>query len=136
MTNKELAEELGTTPGTIHYHLRQLLDEGFLLPEEPRRGRRGSREQPYRATGKSWGLGGVPGGDRALRQAGVEELLAVPAEDLVELARLGLTLPRDELDEVLRRINAVLEDAKRASREAGPGHEDVTLFFAAHRRRA
>jgi DNA-binding transcriptional ArsR family regulator len=136
LTNKELATKLGTTPGTIHYHLRQLMAEGFLRAEEPRPGPRGSREQPYRATGKSWEIGMAPGGVTALRAAGVEELLAAPEQDLLRLTRLGLTLPRDELDDVLRRIELILEEAKNASRDGEPGLEDVTIFLGAHRRQS
>lgn len=132
LTNKQLAAKLDTTPGTIHYHLRQLVAEGFLVAAEPRPGPRGSREQPYRATGKSWEIGAAPGGEIALRQAGVEELLAVPEHDLLSLVRLGLTLPRDELEQVLQRIELVLEEAKRASREGEAGLENVTIFLAAH----
>jgi predicted ArsR family transcriptional regulator len=141
-TNKELAEQLGTTPGTIHYHLRPLVAEGFLRAETPRPGPRGSREQPYRATGKSWEIGGTADTGRALRQVGAEELLATEDDDVVSLARLGVSLPQDELTAVLERIHAVLEEAKARTHElatsGGDGSttaadEPVTLLFAAHR---
>ena len=137
MTNKELAETLGTTPGTIHYHLRPLVAEGFLRAEEPRPGPRGSQEQPYRATGKSWEVAGDEDSSAVLRQVGVEEVMAAAPEDLLELGRLGLTLPEDELIDLLERLQVWLEDAKSRSRVAEPegdaSLERVTVFVAVHR---
>lgn len=137
MTNKELAGTLGTTPGTIHYHLRSLVAEGFIRAEEPRPGPRGSREQPYRATGKSWEVAGDEDSSAVLRQVGVEEVMSAAPEDLLELGRLGLTLPEDELTELLERLQAWLEDAKSRSRLAEPEDdtslERVTVFVAVHR---
>lgn len=137
MTNKQLAETLGTTPGTIHYHLRPLVAEGFLRAEAPRPGPRGSREQPYRATGKSWEVAGDDDSSSVLRQVGVEEVMSAAAEDLLELGRLGLTLPEDELTELLEELHAWLEDAKSRSRLAAPEDdtslERVTVFVAVHR---
>jgi GTPase len=54
LTNKELAVRLGRNPATVLHHVRTLVDTGFLEALPPRRGTRGSREVPYRATGKSW----------------------------------------------------------------------------------
>src|SRR4051794_41652270 len=54
LTNKELAARLGRNPATVLHHVRTLVDTGFLVAQPPRRGTRGSREVPYRATGKSW----------------------------------------------------------------------------------
>jgi DNA-binding transcriptional ArsR family regulator len=140
-TNKELAAVLDTTPGTIHYHLKPLLAQGFLRAEEPRPGPRGSTEQPYRSTGKSWQLSGTPEGSRTLRQAGVEELLAAPEEDLLSLTRLGMTLAPDDVEELARRLEELVETFAARSRTAitGPdraapeGAESVALFVALHR---
>ena len=41
-------------PGHVLHHVRTLVDTGFLAAGPARRGTRGSREVPYRATGKSW----------------------------------------------------------------------------------
>src|SRR3954466_2542635 len=54
LTNKEIAARLGRNPATVLHHVRTLVDTGFLAPGEERRGARGAREVPYRATGKSW----------------------------------------------------------------------------------
>ena len=55
-TNKQIAARLGELPGTTLHHLRVLTEAGFLEALPPRVGRRGAREVPYRATGKSWVL--------------------------------------------------------------------------------
>ncbi len=136
MTNKELAEVLDTTPGTIHYHLRPLVEEGFIDPQEPRPGPRGSREQPYRATGKSWEIGGDPTNAQVLRDVGVQELMAAAEDDVVELARLGLTLRPDDLRGLTERLHELLEEAKERSLDASTVDDEVervALFVAIHR---
>lgn len=109
-TNKELADSLEANPGTVLYHVRQLLDQGFLHADEPRPGPRGSREQPYRSTGKSWSLDG--GHDRApaLRQVMADELLRAGDDDQITLSRLGLTLGPEEVEELVARLAALLEE--------------------------
>lgn len=54
LTNKQVADRLGIDPGSALHHIRTLVGTGFLAPLPMRRGRRGARERPYRATGKSW----------------------------------------------------------------------------------
>src|SRR5688500_5107310 len=56
LTNKEIAARLQANPATVLHHVRTLVSTGFLVPQEERRGPRGSREVPYRSTGKSWEL--------------------------------------------------------------------------------
>src|SRR5215475_15202282 len=56
LTNKEIATRLETNPATTLHHVRRLVAAGFLAPQPERRGARGAREVPYRATGKSWTL--------------------------------------------------------------------------------
>jgi DNA-binding transcriptional ArsR family regulator len=140
-TNKQLAEALGTTPGTIHYHLKQLVAQDFLRPEDPRPGPRGSTEQPYRSTGKSWQLSGTAEGARLLLQVGADEVAAAPADDVIHLTRLGLTLPADELRELDERLQGLVEEFAERSRtspsrsadELPDDADSVTLFVALHR---
>lgn len=139
-TNKELAQLIETTPGTIHYHLRALVAEGFLVAEEPRPGPRGSREQPYRATGKTWEVAGTPSTGQALRRVATEELLAAADDDVLDLSRLGLTLPREELERFSARLQQLLDETKARSQrfldaaDAAPDDlESVTVFLAVHR---
>jgi DNA-binding transcriptional ArsR family regulator len=140
-TNKELAEALGSTPGTIHYHLKPLVAEGFLQPETPRPGPRGSVEQPYRPTGKSWELSGTPRGARTILEVGVDELEAARAEAIVHLTRLGLTLRPADVEELDTRLGHLVEEfaGRSLSRPDAPVEhlpEDAasfTLFVALHR---
>ncbi len=137
MTNKELAEALDTTPGTIHYHLRPLVAQGFLEPLAPRSGPRGSREQPYRATGRSWELAGSAATLSALSTVAADELLAAAPEHVVALTRLGLRLTGEERDRLVQRLSAVLEDALATSREraavpdgSSAARREVTVLVA------
>jgi DNA-binding transcriptional ArsR family regulator len=140
-TNKELAEALGSTPGTIHYHLKPLVTEGFLHPEKPRPGPRGSVEQPYRSTGKSWELSGTPRGARTILEVGVDELEAARAEAVVHLTRLGLTLRPADVEELDTRLGLLVEEfAGRSLTRPGSSADDrpadaasFTLFVALHR---
>ena len=113
-TNKELAAALGTTPGTIHHHLRPLIEQGFLAPQPPRPGPRGSTEQPYLATGRSWELAGNPQAADALRRVAADEVAGTAGEELVTLTRVGLSLPAEELEALLARIGALIDAAVRS----------------------
>jgi predicted ArsR family transcriptional regulator len=141
LTNKELAERLGTTPGTIHYHLRPLVEQSFLRAEPSRPGPRGSREQPYRATGKSWAISGSPDTTVALRQVAADELLAAVDGDVVALTRLGVTLPTEQRDELVRRLQELVEEFHARSLDdraaaAELGADPVTVLLAVLRQRA
>ena len=128
LTNKEIAERLNRNPATILHHVRTLLATGFLVADSERRGTRGAREVPYRATGKSWYMS-TPVGSGALVDAFVAEASQVPAEQ-IEAWRLGLRLNAQHREELERRLGAVLEEF--AGREADPEGEDVSVFVALH----
>jgi DNA-binding transcriptional ArsR family regulator len=146
-TTKQLADALGVSPGTIHHHLRPLVEQGFLVALEARRGARGAREQPYRATGRSWEVSATAASTEALRSVAAEELLGAGPDELVTLARLGLWLRPEELEEVAARVQAVVDDLaateRRRSDEAASGaaaasedREHVRLLVAITRGRA
>lgn len=135
-TNKELAELLDSTPGTIHYHLRPLVEQGFLQPEEVRPGPRGSRQQPYRATGRSWEVAGDRGTTAALVEASLDEIGAVGDDRVVAVSRLGLSLPPGEVATFVAEVGALLDRAAARSRSREPGRGDeerVAVFFAVTR---
>lgn len=144
-TTKQLADALGVSPGTIHHHLQPLVEQGFLAALEPRRGARGSREQPYRATGRSWEVSATAASTEALRSVAAEELLGAGPEDLVVLARLGLWLRPAELQEVAAELQALVDDLaasqRRRSEEVAGGapdgddREHVRLLLAITRER-
>ncbi|MFC6090343.1 winged helix-turn-helix domain-containing protein [Saccharothrix sp. BKS2] len=115
LTNKQLAERLGRDPGTVLYHVRQLVAAGFLEVGEVRAGAGGALEKPYRSTDRSWWLDGPLGDDgppapMAPLQAFQEELAEAGPESVRTYARFALHLSPEELAELDRRISAVLDE--------------------------
>lgn len=115
LTNKQLADRLGHDPGTVLYHLRQLLAAGFLEPAEIRTGVSGALEKPYRSTGRSWNL------DTALHTAGPdgplaplaelrEELTEAGPDALANLSRFVLHLSPQDAEDLVTRVYAVLSE--------------------------
>lgn len=138
-TNKELARLLDTTPGTIHYHLKLLVEQDFLRAEPPRPGPRGSTEQPYRSTGKSWALSGTDDSARVMLEVAAQEVLTIEPGAEINSARLGMSLAADEVEELDARLRELLDEFAARSR-TGPVQEsddedtvDVTFFFALYR---
>ncbi|MCZ2821150.1 winged helix-turn-helix domain-containing protein [Modestobacter sp. VKM Ac-2977] len=132
LTNKELAARLGRNPATVLHHVRTLVDTGFLVAESARRGARGAREVPYRATGKSWLMDGA-GASGAARDAALaaflEEVAAV-GESHLESTRLGLRLGAADLAEFRERLHRLLDEY--ATRPADPGAERWSLYLGMH----
>ncbi|HYT09722.1 MAG TPA: winged helix-turn-helix domain-containing protein [Mycobacteriales bacterium] len=132
LTNKQIAEALGRDPASVLYHVRRLVQTGFLVPENPRRGTRGAREVPYRSTGKSWHVQVVdPVQERANAavavEAFIEDARRVGPEN-VSGARLGLRLTADEHRELTDRLEEILDDF--AARKSGG--EPWSLFVGLH----
>jgi DNA-binding transcriptional ArsR family regulator len=128
-TNKEIAAALRTNPATTLHHVRRLVDTGFLAAQAERRGTRGAREIPYRATGKSWRIE-TPAKTRALLDTFLEELALVPIET-VETVRLGLRLDAAGHAEFDARLLALLEEFRGRSDEAAQG-APWSVFVALH----
>lgn len=129
LTNREIADSLGKNPATVLHHVRTLVDRGFLAAEPVRRGPRGSREVPYRATGKSWRMPDYPGKQNMMVETFLEELAEARPES-VDLVRLGVRLSEDEHAELTRRVREFFgELAERAPTEGGTPY---SLFFALH----
>jgi len=137
MTNKQLAERLGKDPGTVLYHVRQLVEAGLLEPVEVRTGESGALEKPYRSTGRSWWIDGpLNDADAEVRLAPLEafeaELREAGPDSVQTFSRFSLHLSPEELDELDRRILAVLDeyietDSQRLDRPALGG------MFVIHR---
>jgi DNA-binding transcriptional ArsR family regulator len=134
LTNKEIAAALGKDPASVLYHVRRLVDTGFLVAEPVRRGNRGSRERPYRATGKSWILDVVEARDRragthAMFEAFVAEARAAGLEN-VSMMRLGVRLTPAEREQLNQRLHLLFDEYAR--RPPSPDGEPLSLFYAAH----
>ena len=127
-TNKEIADTLGRDPASVLHHIRTLVRTGFLAPEEERRGARGAREIPYRATKKSWQLS-MPAHGPALLDTFLEEVALTPAADL-DSTRLGLRLPPSDMDEFRARLQGLLDEF--AGRPDDPSAPAWSVFVAVH----
>jgi DNA-binding transcriptional ArsR family regulator len=127
-TNKQLAEVLRMNPGSLLHHVRSLERNGFLRAEVPRRGTRGAREIPYRATGLSWRQH-VDGVGAILVQTFLQEIEGLPVDDL-NATRLGLKLSPEHRAEMLSRFAALFEEY--ASAGSDPDGEAISLFFVEH----
>lgn len=129
LTNQQIAAKLDRNPATTLHHVRTLVDQEFLEAGEVRRGTRGSREVPYRATGKSWSLSAGPEGPPPLLQAFWDEVSRVPPAQ-VDSSRLGLRLPAEKLREFRSRLFDLLQEFAREPLD--PSGERVSVFVAIH----
>jgi predicted ArsR family transcriptional regulator len=132
LTNKEIAGRLDRNPASVLHHVRTLVDTGFLAPEPERRGVRGSREVPYRATGKSWlmDLDDRPPPARDPLLAAFLEEVAVMGESRLSSSRLGLRLTDRELAEFRDRLHALLDEYAR--RPVGEDAARWALYIGMH----
>lgn len=133
LTNREIAERLARDPGTTLYHVRLLVETGFLAAEDERRGRRGAVERPYRATGKSWTVevGDEVGAELAMVEAFREELAETAPGDVLTLTRMGSRLREDDIHRFAARIRRLVGDMYAADDPTG---EPVGFLVGLHRR--
>jgi DNA-binding transcriptional ArsR family regulator len=132
LTNKEIAARLGRNPATVLHHVRTLVDTGFLAADQERRGARGAREVPYRATGKSWLMddAGGPGPGSDVLLAAFRQEVAAVGEERLESTRLGLQLGPEAMEEFRRRLHGLLDDYAR--RPADPGGQRWSVYLGMH----
>ena len=128
LTNREIADALDLNPATCLHHVRTLVDTGFLEALEPRRGRRGAREIPYRATGKSW-YTHTPVGTTAMLDAFLAEYRQLPPGQH-DMTRLGLRLSPEDLKEFRTRLYDLINEFHDRPRD--PAAEPWSLFVALH----
>jgi predicted ArsR family transcriptional regulator len=132
LTNKEIAGRLGRNPATVLHHVRTLVDTGFLAAQPARRGARGAREVPYRATGKSWLMDfddRPPAGRDAMLTAFLQEVAEVGLEQL-QSSRLGLRLSPADLEQFRRRLHSLLDEYAR--RPPDPAAPRWSLYLGMH----
>jgi DNA-binding transcriptional ArsR family regulator len=137
LTNKQLADRLGVDPGTVLYHVRQLVDVGFLEPAPVRTGESGALEKPYRSTRKTWWLSvelDDPnlGAGIAPVDAFQEELAEAGPDSIATYARFALHLSAEDVAELDRRLVAVIDEFVEtdADRSHLPLHGGI---FVVHR---
>lgn len=128
LSNREIAEALDLNPATALHHVRMLVDTGFLEAQEPRRGRRGAREIPYRATGRSWFIDAGDITDPMI-EAFAAEFSAAPYPER-SMSRMAAMLTPAEVVEFQQRLEDLLEDFR--SRRSQDGARQWALFVAMH----
>lgn len=132
-TNQEIAEALGRHPASVLHHVRTLVDTGFLVEQERRRGRRGSRELPYLASGKSFylamGESRVAPGQDLLLTTFLEEISELPP-GVLDSARLGFRLRAADRERVRSRFQELLEDV--AALPSDPEGEPWSIYLGIH----
>lgn len=137
LTNREIALSLGKDPGTVLHHVRMLVDNGFLEAREPRRGRRNSRERPYRATRKSWVLDFADNHaaiDVAAADAFAAELREAPPDGPAPWwTRIGLRLSAEDRRELQQRLEQLVSEMEQRDHPAG---EPLSIYLAVHRAEA
>jgi predicted ArsR family transcriptional regulator len=131
-SNREIAERLGRHPATTLHHVRTLVDTGFLAADPVRRGTRGSREIPYRATRLSWALDidAHRGPDVAAMLEAFEAEVREADLQQVLTTRLGLRLRPDELEAFHDRLQELLDEY--AARPPSPDGDPISVFLAIH----
>lgn len=97
------------------YHVRHLVDVGFLEQAPVRSGDSGALEKPYRTATDTWGLSVPPAttepeGALAPIQAFQDELREAGSNSVQTYARFMLHLSPDDIAELDRRICAVLDE--------------------------
>jgi DNA-binding transcriptional ArsR family regulator len=136
-TNKEIAEQLGTTPGATLHHVNLLLEQGFIEAQGERTGRRGAREIPYAATGKTTILSFQENSPAALSvrsailQSALASYAAVPEADRFGEASITLHLTPARLAELQRKVQDLI--AEYRDDEPAPGTSKYGFFGAAYR---
>ena len=143
LTNSEIAERVRRDKATVLHHVRVLVDNGFLVPGEPRRGTRGAREIPYHSTGKSWRLSmddpaAAYAVEDAMVAAFVEELqagntLRRPAAEgpRPDFMRLAMRLTDADQAELLDRLQSLFGEFRGRNSPDGVGW---AYFGAVYRR--
>ena len=129
LTNKQIAERLDKDPATTYHHVRTLAARGFLAAEAERRGARGAREIPYRATGKSWRTDIGEAGSRLLIETFLKEVAEAPPSSVVT-SRLGVRLGAEAYGQLQRRLGDLLQEY--ADLEPDPDGTPYSIFVAVH----
>jgi predicted ArsR family transcriptional regulator len=120
LTNKQLAARLQRDPGTVLYHVRQLVDAGFLEQVAVRNGVRGALEKPYRSTEQSWWLDSAPtptADQPPAIEAFQEELREAGPGSISTLTRFMLHLSPEAAVELERRMVEILDEYVKSDDE-------------------
>ncbi|MDQ3874280.1 MAG: helix-turn-helix domain-containing protein [Actinomycetota bacterium] len=137
LTNKQIADRLDKDPATVIHHVRTLVSAGFLVAGAVRAGASGALEKPYRATGKSWTLDVSEldedlGVGVAMVDAFRDELAESGAQSVETLSRFAVTLTKPSLEELVSRLQDIVEEY--GNRPPEKGGEPYGVLVGLHRR--
>jgi DNA-binding transcriptional ArsR family regulator len=134
LTNKQLADRLGSDPGTVFYHVRLLVAAGLLQQAPVRTGDSGALEKPYRSMGRSWWLDdpladAEPDAALAPIQAFQAELREAGPGAVQAFARFTLHLSPEDVAALDRRILAILDEYVQTEDERldQPAHGGIVV---------
>ena len=134
MTNKQLADRLDRDPGTVLFHVRQLVSAGLLEQADVRAGESGALEKPYRAKPRTWWLDDPEGTGAEAAFAPIDalqdELRAAGPESVRTFTRFALHLSEEDAAELNRRIRELLDDylATDDERRDQPAHGGIIVI--------
>ena len=134
LTNKDLAYALGKDPGSTLFHVRKLVEHGFLVPEQVRSGKGGALEKPYRATGKSWDLDmGLTESSSTLDmlEAFRAELIEAGPSSLLMSIRAAMRLNDEHVQELRDRVQDIIDEFVELKDSDG---RRVSFLAAGHER--
>ncbi|MQA14353.1 MAG: ArsR family transcriptional regulator [Pseudonocardiaceae bacterium] len=124
---------LGRDPATTLHHVRRLTGMELLEALPARRGNRGAREIPYRATALSWRLDWRDEDGSATHEAMLEAYLAEVADvgvERVDQTRLVLALDEGGAAEFRDRLHALMQEfAARAVDPSGSRQAVYVAFY-------
>ena len=131
LTNRELAQRLGITPASSHYHVRRLLAVGLLEAKPTKTRSVGGVEIPYRSTRRSWQLELAPE-DRpthAMLRAFVDEVSGIDRGDVEDAIRWHARLTDERRIALAARLKAVLDEFAVDDADGTPW----SVFIVVHR---
>ncbi len=130
LTNRQLAERLGISPASAHYHVRRLLDVGLLEAQDAQPRTAGGVEIPYRSHGHSWRLdiADEQRPNAAMLEAFLAELDQVGKDRLEHAVRMRVRLSDARRAELMRRLREVLDTFADDDADGIP----ASVFVAVH----
>ena len=135
LTNKQLADELGSDPGTVHFHVRLLVRAHLLEQTAVRTGASGALEKPYTSTGRTWWLTNPiaetgPAAAMAPIEAFRDEVEEAGPDSVATFARFVLHLSDDDVTRLDERIIAILDEYVETDHERRhlPAHGGIVVL--------
>lgn len=137
LTNKEIADRLKSTPGATLHHINLLVRHGFAETSGARTGRRGAKEVPYTATGKTMGLTFPPGSAHteelgvAILDSAIANYRLAPPDDRFGETSVALYLNDAALTEFRQKLQSLIDEYK--DEQPAPDAPKYGIFCAGYK---